>query len=307
MDFKHISVMLNTTIEMLDIKKDGVYVDCTLGGGGHSSAILAALSEKGRLIGLDQDQEALKAAEKHLKDYSNVTLIHSNFKNLKAVLEDLGIEEVDGILYDLGVSSYQLDNGERGFSYMKDAPLDMRMNQNNDKTAATIVNEYEEKDLLRILYTYGEEKFAKSIVKHILQARPIHTTGQLVDIIEKSIPKSKREKGSHVAKRTFQALRIETNDELGIIEKSLTEGVDFLKSGGRMAVITFHSLEDRIAKQTFRKLSEDCICDKSIPICVCGHIGVINLVSKKPLLPSEEEIEQNKRSKSAKLRVVQKR
>lgn len=309
MEFKHVSVLLKESIEALNIKSDGIYVDCTLGGAGHSSHILRKLSSKGILIGIDQDVEALKAAKEKLKEYSNVKYVHNNFYNIDDILKTLEIPKVDGILMDLGVSSYQLDNAERGFSYMKDAPLDMRMDRENGFSAYNIINNYSLEDLHRIIRDYGEEKFAKRIASFITEKRkikPIETTFELVDIIKAAVPAKARREGPHPAKRTFQAIRIEVNGELKILDKAIEDGVQRLNQGGRMAIITFHSLEDRIVKLKFRNLSDPCTCPKDFPICVCGKKPIIKLVSRKPVEPSEEEVESNPRSRSAKLRIIEK-
>lgn len=309
MEFKHISVLLNECIEGLNIKKDGIYVDCTLGGAGHSSEIVKLLGENGRLIGIDQDKDALKAAKERLKEYKNVTLVHSNFHNIYDVLNDLNINGVDGILMDLGVSSYQLDNGERGFSYMQDAPLDMRMNRENSLSAYEVINSYSEEELFRIIKEYGEDKFAKRIANFIVKNREkksIETTLELVDIIKMAIPAKARREGPHPAKRTFQAIRIEVNKELDIIENTIRDGVKKLNKGGRMAIITFHSLEDRIVKNVYKDLSNPCKCPSTFPICVCNKVPTVKTVSRKPIEPSEEELTVNPRSRSAKLRVLEK-
>ncbi|MBW6410904.1 16S rRNA (cytosine(1402)-N(4))-methyltransferase RsmH [Clostridium weizhouense] len=309
MEFKHVSVLLNECIDALDIKKDGIYVDCTLGGAGHSSHILKKLSKEGLLIGIDQDKDALKAAKERLKDFENVTYVHSNFYNIDNILENLEIPKVDGILMDLGVSSYQLDEGERGFSYMKDAPLDMRMNRENDFSAYEIVNKYSEEKLYKIIKEYGEERFAKRIANFIVNRRvekPIETTLELVDIIKAAIPAKARREGPHPAKRTFQAIRIEVNSELQILNKTIEDGVNRLNPGGRMAIITFHSLEDRIVKLKFRELQDPCTCPKEFPICVCGKKSSVKLISRKGIGPSKEEVEENPRSRSAKLRIIEK-
>lgn len=309
MEFKHVSVLLKESIKALNIKSDGIYVDCTLGGAGHSSHILRKLSSKGILIGIDQDVEALQAAKEKLKEYSNVKYVHNNFYNIDDILETLEIPKVDGILMDLGVSSYQLDNAERGFSYMKDAPLDMRMDRENGFSAYDIINNYSLEDLHRIIRDYGEEKFAKRIASFITEKReikPIETTFELVDIIKAAVPAKARREGPHPAKRTFQAIRIEVNGELKILDKAIEDGVKRLNPGGRMAIITFHSLEDRIVKLKFRNLSDPCTCPKDFPICVCGKKPSVKLVSRKPVEPSEEEVESNPRSRSAKLRIVEK-
>lgn len=309
MEFKHVSVLLNECLEGLKIKEDGIYVDCTLGGAGHSSEIVKRLSSKGRLIGIDQDKDALKAAGERLKDYNNVTLVHNNFYNIDEILHELNIEKVDGILMDLGVSSYQLDNAERGFSYMNDAPLDMRMNRDSDFSAYEIVNQYSEKELFRIIKDYGEEKFAKRVASFIVNARAeknIETTLELVEIIKNAIPAKARREGPHPAKRTFQAIRIEVNSELRILNKTIEDGISRLNEGGRMAIITFHSLEDRIVKHKFKELENPCTCPPQFPICACGKTPIVKVISRKPIDPSEEELEFNPRSRSAKLRVAEK-
>ena len=308
MEFKHVSVLLNECIDGLNIKEDGIYVDCTLGGAGHSSHILKHLSKNGLLIGIDQDTDALKAAKERLKDYDNVKYVHSNFYNIDSILNELEIPKVDGILMDLGVSSYQLDEGERGFSYMKDAPLDMRMNRDREFSAYDVVNSYSMEDLWRIIRDYGEEKFAKRVAEFIVNKReekPIETTLELVDIIKAAIPAKARREGPHPAKRTFQAIRIEVNGELEILNKAIEDGVNRLNKGGRMAIITFHSLEDRIVKLKFRELANPCTCPKEFPICVCGKKPLVKLISRKAIEPSKEEVEENPRSRSAKLRVIE--
>ena len=307
MEFNHISVLLNECLEGLNIKENGIYVDGTLGGAGHSSEILKRLSNEGRLIGIDQDTDALKAAKERLKNYSNVTFVHSNFSSIENVLNNLNIDGVDGILMDLGVSSYQLDEGERGFSYMKDAPLDMRMNRDNDFSAYNVINEYSEEDLYRIIRDYGEEKFARRIASFIVENRQeknIETTLELVEIIKSAIPAKARREGPHPAKRTFQAIRIEVNSELSILNKTIEDGVGKLNKGGRMAIITFHSLEDRIVKNKFRDLAVSCRCPKEFPVCVCGEKAKV--ISRKAIEPTKEEVDINPRSRSAKLRVIEK-
>ncbi len=310
MEFKHVSVLLDECLEALNIKEDGIYVDCTLGGAGHSSQILKRLSNEGRLIGIDQDTDALKAAKERLKDYSNVTFVHNNFYNIGEIIDGLDLEAgVDGILMDLGVSSYQLDKGERGFSYMQDAPLDMRMNRENDFSAYEVVNEYSEEELYRIIRDYGEEKFAKRIANFIVTRRtekPIETTLELVELIKDAIPAKARREGPHPAKRTFQAIRIEVNSELSILNKAIEDGVRQLNKGGRMAIITFHSLEDRIVKNKFRDLAVACRCPKEFPICVCNGKAQVKVISRKAIEPTKEEVEMNPRSRSAKLRVIEK-
>ncbi|WP_252254548.1 16S rRNA (cytosine(1402)-N(4))-methyltransferase RsmH [Clostridium sp. ZBS12] len=309
MEFKHISVLLNECLDALDIKDNGIYVDCTLGGAGHSSHILERLSNEGLLIGIDQDRYALKAAKERLKRFENVKYVHSNFYDIDNILQNLDIPKVDGILMDLGVSSYQLDEGARGFSYMKDAPLDMRMNRDNDFSAYEIVNEYSEDELYKIIRNYGEERFAKRISNCIVNRRsdkPIETTMELVDIIKAAIPAKARREGPHPAKRTFQAIRIEVNSELKILNQTIEDGVNRLKPGGRMAIITFHSLEDRIVKLKFRELNDPCTCPREFPMCICGKKPSVRLVSRKGIEPTKEEVEENPRSRSAKLRIIEK-
>lgn len=309
MEFNHVSVLLWECINALDIKPDGVYVDGTMGGAGHSSEIVKRLSDKGTLIGIDQDTDALKASKQRLHNYNNVIYVHNNFTNIEAVLEELNIDKIDGMLMDLGVSSYQLDEAERGFSYMKDAPLDMRMNREKEFSAYNVVNDFSEEELYKIIKNYGEEKFAKRIAKFIVERRiekPIETTLELVDIIKDAIPAKARREGPHPAKRTFQAIRIAVNAELDIIEKAIEDGVNRLNKGGRMAIITFHSLEDRIVKNKFRDLTISCTCPKDFPICVCGGKQKVKLITRKAIDPTEEEVEANPRSRSAKLRVIEK-
>ena len=308
MEFNHISVLLNECLEALNIKENGIYVDGTLGGAGHSSEILKRLSTEGRLIGIDQDKDALKAAGKRLQNYSNVTFVHNNFHNIGAILEGLEIEKVDGILMDLGVSSYQLDEGERGFSYMKDAPLDMRMNRENSFSAYEVVNEYSEEELYRIIRDYGEEKFAKRIASFIVTRRSeknIETTLELVDIIKDAIPAKARREGPHPAKRTFQAIRIEVNRELDVLSSALEQAIELLNVGGRICVITFHSLEDRIVKQTFKKYSEVDPMVKGLPFIPEEYLPTLKLVGKS-ITPSREELEENNRARSSRLRVCEK-
>ncbi len=308
MEFQHKSVLLAECIENLQIKPNGVYVDCTAGGGGHSSEILKRLNG-GTLICVDKDEEALAVCKNRFADFDNVRFVHSDFKDVDAVLNEVGFEKVDGFLADLGVSSYQIDNPERGFSYMAaEAPLDMRMDSTQSLTAKTIVNEYDERELFTIIRDYGEENFAKNIAKNIVIARKnsvIETCGQLVDIIDKSIPAACKKNG-HPAKRTFQALRIEVNKELDGLDAALRTMCNRLASNGRLAVITFHSLEDRTVKHCFSDLATDCICPSNLPVCVCGHRAQGKLVHKKPILPTNEEMTENARSKSAKLRVFEK-
>ncbi len=310
MEFKHTSVLLQETIENLDIKPEGIYVDGTLGGGGHASQIAARLTGAGRLIGIDQDADAIAAAGKRLEPYKErVTLIRDNYCNMREALQQIGIDRVDGIVLDLGVSSFQLDNVERGFSYKYDTMLDMRMDTRQSLSAKEIVNDYSEADLYRIIRDYGEEQFAKNIAKHIAAARkdkPVETTGQLCDIIKAAIPAKMRAVGGHPAKRTFQAIRIECNRELEVLKDSLDQLIEMLYPGGRICIITFHSLEDRIVKSAFRKNENPCTCPPDFPVCVCGQVSKGKVVTRKPILPSEEEMTANKRAKSAKLRVFSK-
>lgn len=309
MEFKHISVLLNECIDALNIKEDGIYVDCTLGGAGHSFEILKRLSKEGRLIGIDQDEDALKAAKEKLKEFSNVTYVHDNFYNIEAILQRLAVEKVDGILMDLGVSSFQLDETQRGFSYMRDATLDMRMDRSQGISAWDVVNSYSEEQLAEVLRNYGEEKFSKRIANFIVDRRkdaPVNTTLELVNIIDAAIPAKFKREGGHPAKRTFQGIRIEVNGELKILNKAIEDGVNRLNSGGRMAIITFHSLEDRIVKSNFRALQDPCGCPKALPMCVCGKLPIIKLVSRKPIEATQEELEVNSRSRSAKLRIAEK-
>lgn len=306
MEFNHVSVLLNETVDSVVTNPDGIYVDCTLGGAGHAHAVGERLSSKGMIIGLDQDEDALRVARERLSDLScQVMTIPTNFSALKSALESNGIFEVDGFIFDLGVSSYQLDTPERGFSYMNDGPLDMRMDKEAPLTAEIVVNEYDSDDLLRIIRDYGEERWAKRIVEFIIDAREEHritTTGELVTIIKKAIPAKARQDGPHPAKRTFQAIRIEVNRELTILHDSFVDAVTMLKPKGRIGVITFHSLEDRITKQTFKELSTACICPPELPVCVCNHKAVIK-AKNKAIEPSTGEVEVNPRSRSAKLRV----
>ena len=308
-EFSHYSVMLRECIDALSVG-NGIYIDCTCGGAGHSKAIADRLGENGKLVSIDQDQDAICAAQERLAPYGEkVTLVRSNFSEVKSVAERLELPAVNGALIDLGVSSYQLDTPERGFSYMHDAPLDMRMNQDAELTAWQVVNEYSEADLKRILYNYGEEQFAPRIVSAISKARaikPVETTGELSDIIKSAIPAKAREGGHHPAKKSFQAIRIEVNQELAIIEPTLRALCDLLAPGGRLAVLTFHSLEDRIVKQTFASLAQGCTCPPSFPVCVCGKKPQGKVLTRKPMLPSEEELNENPRSRSAKLRVFEK-
>ncbi len=307
--FAHRSVLLEPCIEALAIKPDGIYVDGTCGGGGHSFEIAKRLTT-GRLIGIDQDEAAIRAATARLSVYGErATVFRSNFRHVADVLDTLGVAHIDGILLDLGVSSYQLDTPERGFSYMADAPLDMRMDMRGEKTAYDIVNTYSESELRRILFDYGEERFAPRIASRIVERRserPIETTGELTDIIRSAIPAAAREGGHHPAKRSFQAIRIEVNAELDVIRPALEAALARLSPGGRMAVITFHSLEDRIVKQTFADMASGCTCPKGLPVCVCGKKPSVKVISRKPILPDEQELEENPRSRSAKLRVAEK-
>ena len=309
MEFKHKSVLLFETIDNLNIKPDGIYVDGTLGGGGHSFQILKRLGDGGRLIGIDQDEDALKAAGERLAIFEDkVTTVRSNYCHMKQVLHDLGIQKVSGIVLDLGVSSYQLDEPERGFTYREDVPLDMRMDRRNPKTAKNIVNEYSEMELFRIIRDYGEDKFAKNIAKHIVAAREkkeIETTGELIEIIKAAIPAKVRATGGHPAKKTFQAIRIELNAELEVLQNSLDEMIDLLEDGGRICIITFHSLEDRIVKTIYKTNENPCTCPSHFPVCVCGRKPKGKVITRKPIVPSDEELEENSRSKSSKLRVFE--
>lgn len=310
MEFKHTSVLLEECIENLKINPDGIYVDGTLGGGGHSSKICEHLSERGTLIGIDRDQDALEAASARLEQYACRKLfVQSNYSDIKSVLEELEIDGVDGALLDLGVSSFQLDNAERGFSYMHDAPLDMRMSQDDGFTAYEIVNGYDQKELTEIISKYGEEKWASRIASFIVKKRedkPIESTFELVDTIKAAIPAAARRDGPHPAKRTFQAIRIEVNDELGQLERAMEEFCDVLHPEGRLCVISFHSLEDRIVKDVINRRVNPCTCPKEFPVCICGKTADIKKISKKPILPSVEELAENPRSRSAKLRVCEK-
>ena len=309
MEFAHVSVMLDEVISSLAIKENGMYADGTLGGGGHTNGILAHCPES-TVIGIDQDTDAIEAASKRLEQYGErFVSVHDNFSNITNILSKLGIKGLDGAVLDLGVSSYQLDEASRGFSYIHDAPLDMRMNRENQLSAANVINTYSKQELTDIFYAYGEEKWSKRIAEFICEAReekPIETTGELVSIIEKAIPKAARMEGGHPAKRVFQAVRIEVNGELKILEKALRDFAEALNPGGRLAVITFHSLEDRIVKNTFKDLCTDCICPKEFPVCVCGHKAIAKAAPKKPILPSKEELDVNSRSRSAKLRIIEK-
>ena len=311
MEFKHKSVLLDETIENLNIRPDGIYVDGTLGGGGHSFEIASRLSDNGRLIGIDQDADAIAAATKRLEPYaSKVTIVRNNYCNMAQVLKELGIDKVDGIVLDLGVSSYQLDEAERGFTYNVDAPLDMRMDQRQKITAKDIVNGYSQNDLFRIINTYGEDKFARNIAKHIVMARqdkPIETTLELSEIIKGAIPMKFRAVGGHPAKKTFQAIRIELNHELDVLKDSIDMMIDHLNDGGRLCIITFHSLEDRIVKNGFKKNENPCTCPPDFPVCVCGKKSKGNIITRKPIVPSQEDIQINKRSKSSKLRAFERK
>lgn len=309
MEFKHASVLLKETIDNLKIKDTGIYMDGTLGGGGHSYEIARRLGDGGRLIGIDQDEAAIMAAGERLKPFlDRVTIVRSNYLNAPEVLKGLGIEKTDGILLDLGVSSYQLDTLERGFSYKYDTPLDMRMDTRQSLSAKEIVNDYSEQELFRIIRDYGEDKFAKNIAKHIIRARqdkPIATTGELNGIIKAAIPAKMRQSGGHPSKKTFQAIRIACNRELEVLQDSLDTFIELLNPGGRLCIITFHSLEDRIVKSLFRKNENPCTCPPDFPVCVCGKLPKGKVITKKPILPGEEELAENKRSKSAKLRVFE--
>ena len=309
MAFEHVSVLLHETVDGLNVRPDGTYVDATLGGGGHALEVCSRLGDKGRLIGIDQDADAIKAASERLAGFGEkVTIIRSNYRDMKPQLQTIGVDKVDGIVLDLGVSSYQLDTAERGFSYRADAPLDMRMDQRQKMTAGDIVNGYSEAELYRVIRDYGEDRFAKNIAKHIVAERakgPVETTGQLNEIIRHAIPMKIQKTSGHPSKRTFQAIRIELNHELDVLRDSLEDMIDMLNPGGRICIITFHSLEDRIVKSAFRKNENPCTCPSHFPVCVCGKISKGKVVTKKPILPSEEEMESNSRSKSAKLRIFE--
>jgi len=309
MVFKHTSVLLEETVDGLNIKPDGIYVDGTLGGGGHAFEVCSRLSSKGRFIGIDQDEAAIEAAGIRLRDFGErVTIVRSNYCDMKSQLQKLGIDKVDGIVLDLGVSSYQLDTAERGFSYRVDAPLDMRMDRRQKMTARDIVNDYSEMDLFRIIRDYGEDKFAKNIAKHIVMEREkgsIETTGQLIEIIKRAIPMKFQKTAGHPAKRTFQAIRIELNRELEVLRESLDDMIDLLNEDGRICIITFHSLEDRIVKSIFKRNEDPCTCPSHFPVCVCGNVSKGKVVTRKPILPTEGEMEENSRSKSAKLRIFE--
>lgn len=311
MEFKHKSVLLKETIENLNIKPDGIYVDGTLGGGGHAYEVCKRLSSKGRFIGIDQDEDAIKAATRRLMEFEDkVRIIRSNYCDMREALAEVGVFKVDGIVLDLGVSSYQLDDPERGFTYrVEDAPLDMRMDRRQEFTAKELINTYSEMELYRIIRDYGEDKFAKNIAKHIVAARaekPIETTGELTEIIKAAIPAKIRMNAGHPAKRTFQAIRIELNKELEVLQNSLEDMIDLLQPGGRICIITFHSLEDRIVKSIYKKSENPCTCPSDFPVCVCGKKPLGKVLTRKPVLPTEEELEYNSRAKSAKLRVFEK-
>ena len=311
MNYKHESVLLQECIEGLQINENGTFVDGTLGGAGHSMEIVKRLTRNGLLIGIDQDQQALENAKIKLQPYEkHVQLVHNNFKNIHEVLEELEVNEIDGMLLDLGVSSHQLDTVERGFSYMQDTELDMRMDTSAELTAKIVVNQYSEEELHRIIKEYGEENWAKRIANFIVEQRKekeITRSEELVNIIKHAIPKKARDKGPHPAKRTFQAIRIEVNNELGIIEDTIKSVLPYLKTKGRLAIITFHSLEDRIVKNTYKELAQSCICPKEFPICTCDKRSEIKIITRKPITPTEEELEHNPRSRSAKLRIMEKR
>ena len=310
MEFKHIPVMHDECIKYLNIKSDGIYVDGTLGGAGHSSSIAAHLSQDGRLIGIDRDDNAIKAASERLREFGErVCIVKNNFKNINEVLDNLGIDKIDGALLDLGVSSHQLDEASRGFSYIKDAPLDMRMDQTGELSAYEVVNNYDEERLSEIIFKYGEERWAKRVAKFIVDKRaikPINTTLELVSVINAAIPKGARMTGGNAAKRTFQAIRIEVNGELEILKNAVNDFVSRLKPGGRLLVITFHSLEDRIIKEEFSLLASGCTCPKEFPVCICGNKPKVKVLTGKPVVASDEELLNNSRSKSAKLRVIEK-
>lgn len=310
MSFQHVTVLRDEAVAGLNIRPGGIYVDCTLGGAGHSSLIASRLTEGGRLIAIDQDDWALENARERLAPYMDkVTLVKSNFRHLKKIVSDLGLDGVDGVLFDLGVSSPQLDEGERGFSYNADAPLDMRMDQQAPLSAYEILNEWDEEEIAKIIWEYGEEKFSRRIARQIVQFRarqPIRTTGELVELIKEGIPAAARRTGPHPAKRTFQAIRIAVNDELNAFKEAIADAISALHPGGRVSVITFHSLEDRICKQVYQELSKGCTCPPSFPICACGNEATVKVITRKPIVPSEEELEANPRARSAKLRVAEK-
>lgn len=308
--FRHISVLLEESVELLDVKSDGVYVDGTLGGGGHSALICSKLGEGGRLIGIDRDRTAIDAASERLREFGDkVTIVHNNYSNIKGVLNNFGIDKIDGAILDLGVSSPQLDTPERGFSYNMDARLDMRMNREEPLSAYEVVNEYSEAELAKIMFEYGEERFSRQIARGIVAAREkgkVETTFELSEIIKASIPAKARFADKHPAKRTFQAIRIEVNNELGILEKAIDDFVELLNPGGVLSIITFHSLEDRIVKQAFQRLASGCICPKNFPVCVCGKTPKVKNMTCKPIISSKAELENNMRAHSAKLRAIKK-
>ncbi len=309
-EFKHVSVLLEESVNLLDVKPDGVYADGTLGGGGHSALICSLLGAAGRLIGIDRDKTAISAASERLKEFGDkVTIVHDNFSNIKQILKNLGTDSLDGAILDLGVSSPQLDTAERGFSYNMDARLDMRMNREDALSAYEVVNAYDEAQLAKIIFDYGEERFARQIARGIVKTREngeIETTFQLSEIIKSSIPQKARFADKHPAKRTFQAIRIEVNNELGILENAIRDFVEVLKPGGVLSVITFHSLEDRIVKQTFQSLAEGCTCPKSFPVCVCGNKPKVKIITRKPIVSGKDELDNNNRAHSAKLRAIMK-
>ncbi|MBU7005644.1 16S rRNA (cytosine(1402)-N(4))-methyltransferase RsmH [Phosphitispora fastidiosa] len=311
MNFHHVPVMLDEVMTYLNLRQGGTYVDCTLGGGGHTTEIIKKIQPGGRVIGIDQDPNALEAARKRLESFgSSIVYVHSNYYRLKEIFAELNLGEADGVLFDLGVSSHQLDEGERGFSYMQDAPLDMRMNPGDLLTAEQIVNEKTEDELTGIIRDYGEENWARRIARFIVDhraKRPIHTTGELVEIIKKAVPAGARREGPHPAKRTFQALRIAVNDELNRFKKALYEAVDILRPGGRVCVISFHSLEDRIAKEVFREMAKTCVCPPGLPVCMCNKKQQVKVLTGKPVLPTQEELKANPRARSSKLRAAEKR
>ncbi len=310
MSFHHVTVLRDEAVAGLNIRPGGIYVDCTLGGAGHSCLIASQLTEGGRLIAIDQDDWALDNARERLSAYMDrVTLVKSNFRHIKDIVSDLGLDGVDGVLFDLGVSSPQLDEGERGFSYNADAPLDMRMDQQAALTAYDIINEWEEEEIAKVIWEYGEEKFSRRIARQIVQYRakqPVQTTGELVELIKEGIPAAARRTGPHPAKRTFQAIRIAVNDELNAFKEAVADAISVLRPEGRVSVITFHSLEDRICKQVYQELSKGCTCPPSFPICACGNKATVKVITRKPILPSAEELEANPRARSAKLRVAEK-
>lgn len=309
MEFKHVSIMLEECIEGLNIDPNGIYVDGTLGGAGHSSHIIAKLNEKGRLIGIDRDKDALKVAKERLSKYSNFIPVHSNYSEIKSILSSLNIDGVDGILLDLGVSSFQLDEAERGFSYMKDAPLDMRMNREDKMSAKDVVNKYSEQELAKVIFEYGEEKFSRQIARKICEYREnikeIDTTLELVDIIKSAMPGKALKEKQHPAKRTFQAIRIEVNSEISLLKQTVIDDVMSLNKGGRLAIITFHSLEDKIVKHTFADLQGKCTCPSDFPVCICNYKSYGKVITRKAIVPSDEEIESNPRARSAKLRIFE--